>query len=215
MRPYRKRIRLERASPQEQFEDAIGLNKISLVRELIKNPEINPAFDRNWSIRYACHNGFYTIVKILLNDNRTDPTDFLQVCVKYASEHGYSRILKLLLKDKRVDPTDDESYTFLAACSEGHFECVKILLKDGRINPIANNYEAFIKADLNLHKDIVILLSKHKKIRYRYDLVFEAAQRYFNLKDYNTLDHLLYGKIKSMLKEKNKEAYKLLSIRNF
>ena len=47
-------------------------------------------------------NGYIEIVKILLQDNRVDPSDRNNYAIQCAMENGHIEIVKLLLKDKRV-----------------------------------------------------------------------------------------------------------------
>ena len=46
----------------------------TLVRELLKNPEIDPSIDDNFAIRIASENGHYKVVENLLQDPRVNPS---------------------------------------------------------------------------------------------------------------------------------------------
>jgi hypothetical protein len=44
-------------------------------------------------------------VKLLMKDERVDPSAQSNAAIRYASENGHSLVVELLLKDKRVDPS--------------------------------------------------------------------------------------------------------------
>lgn len=219
MLKYKKHFHSRNETEQAKFKRSVGENNIQLFKEMLKNPNIKPCYEKNWAIRYACSFGYYTIVKLLLEDGRSDPSVFLQVCVKYACENGYSKILQLLLKDERVDPSDDNSYALTLAAENGHYTCVKILLKDSRINPSINDCESLIKASLNYHWNIVSLIVKDKRVRYKYDLIFQCFHNAFYNKNYELAKSLFYGKMKKIVKDRDEHAFNqintLLSINNF
>jgi len=56
----------------------------------------------NYAIRYASANGHLEIVKMLLKDDRVDPSDLDNFAVYKAAIYSENEITKLLLKDKRV-----------------------------------------------------------------------------------------------------------------
>ena len=49
---------------------------------------------------------YIKIVKILLKDERVDPSDQNNDAIQWASEKGHLEVVKLLLKDKRIDKND-------------------------------------------------------------------------------------------------------------
>jgi ankyrin repeat protein len=196
MRKLGHRFRRTNESIYQTFKYAINDNDISKVKELLKDPQINPEQEHSWSLRYACSFGRYNIVKLLLEDGRADPTVFIQSCVKIASEENHPRILRLLLKDTRVIPESDENYALEIAAAYGNFTCFKLLLNDERTSAYNNekkSYESLLLASDKGHFDIVNLLLKDKKIRYSKD-VDQAFRNAFSERHYKTSILFLYKK---------------------
>ncbi|KAI8891971.1 hypothetical protein BC833DRAFT_612927, partial [Globomyces pollinis-pini] len=77
----------------------------------------------------------FDIVKVLLEDARTDPTVNFNFSIGLASENGYTEIVKILLKDERVVPSANYDHAIRWASKNGHTDVVETLLKDGRVNP--------------------------------------------------------------------------------
>lgn len=205
-----KRHRFRSAtSIYQQFKNAIDDNEISKVKELLNNSEIDPQYERSWSIRYAVSWGHYGIVKLLLEDGRANPAEFINVCVKTAAEHGHSRILRLLLKDERVNPACDNSYALSLAAEHGKLTCFKLLYNDNRtelFDKERKQYESLSLASANGHTKIVEILLKNKKIRYSKHV--EQAFRDANeQKHYKTAYQFFYGNIKKMIKEDNFDVF--------
>lgn len=79
-------------------------------------------------------------VKLLLKDERVDPSNKDNYAILLASKNGYYNIVKLLLKDKRVDPSDLNNLAIQYASQNRHFEVVDFLWNDKRIkNSLMNN----------------------------------------------------------------------------
>lgn len=201
MRIKRKSIR-RIYTPNSEFEYTIEKNNISRFKELLSNPEVNPASNRSYSIRAATSLNNYTMVKMLLEDGRADPTEMINYCVKAASEKGYVKILKLLLKDNRVDPTSDENYALESAINNEKEKSIDILLSDKRVKVTENNYACFKIAVERLDCDLVRKLKKKGRITSKERLMY-----FFNIainNDNNELADLLYS---SLIKEEVKNKY--------
>ena len=75
--------------------------------ELLKTSKLDPSFDDNRAIKWACKGGHVEILKHLLSDSRVDPC----VSTSYsnqnellliASYHGHKEVIKLLLNHPKV-----------------------------------------------------------------------------------------------------------------
>ena len=71
----------------------------------------------------------YETVKILLQDERADPSADDNFAIRLASENGHTETVKVLLQDERVDPSADDNYAIRWASENGNTEIVE-LLKD-------------------------------------------------------------------------------------
>jgi hypothetical protein len=79
------------------------------------------------------------VVKLLLNDERVNPSGYNNYAIRYASENGHVDVVKLLLNDKRVDPGAQQQYALVSAARKGHMKVVKALLDDRRVAPEATS----------------------------------------------------------------------------
>ena len=59
--------------------------------------KINPAYDNNWCIKCASHNGHFNVVKLLLEDKRVNPADENNCAIQWASLNGHYNVVKLFL----------------------------------------------------------------------------------------------------------------------
>ena len=55
---------------QEQFENAVKNNNISLVKKFLKDKDINPASKNNAAMRIISDKGHFDIAKLLIKDGR-------------------------------------------------------------------------------------------------------------------------------------------------
>lgn len=132
------------------------VDKIKIL--LLYNPEVNPADDNDYVIRWASDRGHLELVKLLLNDTRVDPADVNNIAIRAASRRGHLEVVKLLLNDKRIDPADNDNYAIRLASYLGHMEIVRLLLDDPRVDwrsavlnvkvQLINNEENILKSEL-------------------------------------------------------------------
>ncbi len=97
-------------------------------------------------------------IKVLLTDQRADPSADDNSAIRKASENGHTEVVKLLLEDKRVDPSVDNNYAIRWASIKGHIEIMKLLIEDQRVDPSADNNYAIRWASVRGHLEVVKLL---------------------------------------------------------
>ena len=79
---------------------------------ILRHPELNEKFefyfksDHNLAISKACENGHVEVIKVLLRDQRIDPTDDSNRALVCASLFGRYKVIELLLEDPRVLNSD-------------------------------------------------------------------------------------------------------------
>ena len=112
----------------------------------------------------ACENNNVNKVKLLLRDQRVDPSDNENEAIIEASMYGHWKVVKLLLQDTRVDPSDSQNNAIIEASRNGHLEVVKLLLHDSRVAPSDQDNEAIIEASENGHWDVVKLLNNDSRV---------------------------------------------------
>src|SRR5690606_28065679 len=89
---------------------------------------------RNLAIRFASRNGHAAVVRMLLQDERIDPSDENNEAIQMASSRGHFCIVRLLLQDGRTDPSTDSDWALRQAFDHGHDDVVRLLLQDERIS---------------------------------------------------------------------------------
>ena len=99
----------------------------------------------------------FEAVRLLLQDNRVDPSADNNYAIRKASENGHTEIVKLLLQDYRVNPADVNNYAICSTSLNGHTEIVKLLLQDNRVNS-SNLNGVIVWASGKNHTEIVKLL---------------------------------------------------------
>jgi ankyrin repeat protein len=115
----------------------------------------------------AVKNSYYDVLKVLLDDGRTDfndSDDDGDLPIVIAARQGNTKIVKLLLTDKRCNPAADSDEAIIQSASDGHIEVVKLLVEDTRVDPSARNNKAIISAYIEGHTNIVDILSKDNRV---------------------------------------------------
>jgi ankyrin repeat protein len=142
-------------SKEEDFLKAVENNDINKVTLFLNDNEIDPAYNDNYAILYACNHGFYNIVKLLLNDKRVGLArqKHRKIVLNSASKEGHIEIVKLLLKDKRVNPTNFHNDSIWYANENNHTHIVLLLWSDKRVKATLNNlqpelYNKLLKQDI-------------------------------------------------------------------
>ncbi len=108
--------------------------------------------------------GNYLASKVLLADQRVDPSAENNWDIIWASKKGHLEIVKLLLADPRVDPSDNNNFAIQWASNNGHLEIVKLLLADKRVDPSARHNHAILWASEGGHPEIVKLLLADQRV---------------------------------------------------
>ncbi len=149
----------------------------------------------NWlsnALFSAAKNGNNLAIKVLLTDQRADPSIDDNSAIRKASENGHTEIVKLLLADpypyilivanqaasvddhtyfeqllvadKRVDPSSKNNKAIRMASKNGNIEVVKLLLADQRVDPSDPNNEAIRWASDGGHLEVVKLLLADQRV---------------------------------------------------
>jgi hypothetical protein len=105
--------------------------------------------------------GYPSFAKLLLSDQRLDPSADNQSALRLACQYAQPEVVKLLLADKRVDPSVDD---LRIACQYGSVEVVKLLLADPRVDPSASEQDAIYQACHNNHPEVVKLLLADQRV---------------------------------------------------
>jgi ankyrin repeat protein len=83
--------------------------------------------DLNEALEEAAYVGFTDAVKLLLSDDRVDPSASDNAALIYASQNGHLENVQILLADDRVDPSAQNNEALRLAFRNGDLEIVKVL----------------------------------------------------------------------------------------
>lgn len=131
----------------------------------------------------SCEDGSVGVVKVLLADQRVDPTIihniFYNSPIEVACKNNHLEVVKLLLEDDTVNPFYSNGYIsgFLRACEQGHTEIVELLLKHKKryLEEINKNFYLeeintnFCLACWNDHLEVVKLIIDDGEVDPSYD----------------------------------------------
>ena len=109
-------------------------------------------------------NHCHEVVKLLLRDNRTDPSDRESKALVLASRNGHYHVVELLLDDARIDPSASDNRALIMASKYGHPDIVELLLQYPGVNPSANGNEAIYQAAQKGYIDVMIALFESDRL---------------------------------------------------
>lgn len=176
---------------------AVNVGHLELVRILLSHPKVNINITYCKLMEYtampilkgkssscllilACVKGYVNILKILLDDERFNPSESHNLALRKACEGGHIHCIEVLLKDTRVDPSACHNDALISACECGQYEVVSILLKESRVNPCdldnAAIGTAIIRNDVNMVK--LLLNDDRVNPRDRNNYFIIKAQQY-------------------------------------
>jgi hypothetical protein len=115
------------------------------------------------------------VVKLLLADERVDPTARDNWAFGHASSDGHLELSKLLLADGRVNPASNHNAAIRTASFNGHVEVLKLLLADE--HPATDANYALIHMIRFGLVDMVCLLLEHPAVVVTEKAMSAAADR--------------------------------------
>lgn len=104
-----------------------GCTSAKIIQILLKDPSVDPSFNRNAAIRRAIMKENTEVVSALLADPRVDPSDMNHTAFIEAAIRGYVEITRLLLAHPKVNPSFCDNYALKEARRRGHLEIVRLL----------------------------------------------------------------------------------------
>lgn len=121
-----------------QFREACATKNYAVVDLLLKKKTLSQK-TLDEELRNAMWKEDLEIIRLLLEDGRSDPTIDDNSFIISASARGIVEIVRLLLEDRRADPRAENSGALHWACTRGNVDVVRLLLEDGRADPTSNN----------------------------------------------------------------------------
>lgn len=154
------------ARDNEAIKQSASKGYKSIVQMLLeKGNNVNPGVAFSLPLRKAVSRGSTEIVKLILNDKRSNASACDNEAIQQACKNGYPEIVELLLKEPTVNPATNLSQCLKDACENGHLKVVKMLLADGRVDPSHNENYALHLAMQNRHYEIARILQSHQVIK--------------------------------------------------
>ncbi|MCK4501277.1 ankyrin repeat domain-containing protein, partial [Candidatus Babeliales bacterium] len=146
-----------------KFNKACEYGLLNVVRDMLKNTNINPSANANLSLRLAIEGNHNEIVKELLKDRRVDPSSMNNTPISTSSLNNNLELVKILMKDKRVDPSYNNNILIGMVSRFGFLDIVKELLKDKRVDPSIDNNYALRWSKIKGYEEVAQYLEEHIK----------------------------------------------------
>ncbi len=108
-----------------------------IIEAILKSKKLPEIGDFNESLQSAVIHGQTDIVRLLLSDDRVDPSIYDNMALLQAVRKGHAEIVKLLLLDKRVDPSVYDNVALEEAVLRRQTETAKLLLLDKSVQLLA------------------------------------------------------------------------------
>jgi hypothetical protein len=90
---------------QDEFHCALEDDDFEKIKLLLKNKNVDPRFNKGYSIGMACHIGNKKVISLILEDNRVDPSEHNNWIIENAYRRKDQNLVNLLWNDKRVKST--------------------------------------------------------------------------------------------------------------
>lgn len=87
---------------QLKFLEAIKINHLKLVKDLLNNDNVNPAKNNNVALQWASQKAHYDIVELLIKDPRINPADRKNLVIIDAYQRKNIHLVNLYWADYRV-----------------------------------------------------------------------------------------------------------------
>ena len=141
---------------QLDFFKSIEDNNINKVKELLLHKRVNPAIHNNKAILEASEYGYFNLVKLLLIDPRTNPSEKKNGMypISAASSNGHFEVVELLLSDNRVDPTVKYNFAIHFANIYKFSNIVDLLWNNQKVKNTLKNDDLILYYEL-INKDII------------------------------------------------------------
>lgn len=119
-------------SVKQLFIEAVKDGNIEVVKFLLEKIDVT---NYNHAVVLAIKKGYTEIVKLLIVNDKVDPSFNNNEFIIEASAKGDIEIVRMLLADKRVDPSANNNKAIRSASEMSRNKIVKILLDNERANP--------------------------------------------------------------------------------
>jgi hypothetical protein len=158
-----------------------------------------------FALVWSAEKGCVPLLKLLLADQRVNPSADDQRAIRLASKNGHTEVVKLLLADQRVDPSADAQVAIHLATENGHAEVVKLLLTCKRIDPSADSQSLIRSASKCGHAEVVKVLLADKRVD-------PSAENHYSIREACRLGHAAVVKVLLADKRVDPSAEKQSSI---
>jgi hypothetical protein len=133
------------------------------IQALLASPAVKLE-DLQAALSVAAQHARAEMVRVLLNDDRVNPSARRSEALRLAAYHNHVSTLRLLLDDGRGDPSAGRDEAIRCASSNGHVECVRLLMLDWRVDPSPQEDEALRLAAKNGYERVVALLLTDRRV---------------------------------------------------
>ena len=162
---YSNRYQFNKGSIGLSFYQSISEQKLHIVKDLLQEPQVNPSDIKGEYLYTACMRNNPSLVKMLLDDPRTNLLNVRENNVFIESiKRGRIEAIKAMICHPKIDPTENEDEAIYRASESNQLEILKLFLVDTRICPNRRNNEVLRVAASWGHVEIVKVLLKDLRV---------------------------------------------------
>lgn len=197
---------------------AATFGRVNQVKDLLKNPNVDPGALDNEALRYASANGHLEVVDMLLRWKRhnlkLDPQVNGNEALLSAIKGKHAQVALRLIQDDRVQPIAQSFAMAKRLVKRGLISVMEALLKSEKIDPAISheritNFPIQYAMRLGNIPMVNVLLS-HKKVNPFADKKngYYNLERYLNIQVEGTINSLLKDPYARIYREENKKHFR-------
>lgn len=158
---------------EKEFLKACEECNIGVVKEFLSHENVDPSLNNNKALTEVASNGCVELLKLLLDDKRTNLKVNLDFALLEASIQNHPTVVRTLVCDVGVDPSVFDDMPFRQACMFGNVENVRMMLDDDRVDPTSGETQAIEFARMGGHLEIVKILLLDSRVRKKLQVLGE------------------------------------------
>jgi len=111
----------------ERLMQSIARNDLKTFMKLKDDPESELYYHNGWPLKLACSEGHTEIVRLLLLDDKIDPSESKNNALSRAAYNGHSDIVKMIIDHPRTDLSIKKDY-INSAIEGDNFQILEMLV---------------------------------------------------------------------------------------
>ena len=113
--------------PNEALVIAVDHEEIEVIKMLLRDPQVDPTYEKNTAFNLACRSGNMDIVKLFISDRRVDISGYDNAALLYATLNGHKDVVVALLSSVKFRHTQGVNLAIEIARQHGYPEIQELL----------------------------------------------------------------------------------------